>query len=534
MTYQDLLNRVDDLLLLAVPPVPGEASGCMSSYDRRSRYDPDTDTYEDWDANDDGTGYIRRLDDGTIVAFEADGPGVIWRIWSALPQSGHIRIYLDDKDTPAIDVPFIDWFERSAGEVPPLNLSELSARLSRGRNSFIPIPFSHYCRVELAPDWGCYYHFTYTRFPSGTVMPNYQERFSPQGCIALAKLDRRLYDRGDPIPDTILAEAVIPAGTTQTMWACDGAGALSYIMFNPASLSDPSEEVLRRIVLEICWDGSDHPAVLAPVGDFFGSAPGINRFHALPLSMNRYAFESRWFMPFSQGARIRIRNLSDSEQRISLRLAIEPCENADQLLRFHARWHQGVFIDTDAARFAPGHDRWPDWPILLTKGRGRFCGLHLHVYNKWTEPEKPASTWWYGQWESKSVDWWWGEGDEKLFVDGEKSPSTFGTGSEDYVGYAWAAEPPFARFEHPFACLSRMPIDGNGHTSVSRFQIADNVPFQHSFEGYLEKYKSDIWSDHGSHGKCLYAATPYWYQDANSNDAYPDISPESLWGQYHL
>lgn len=87
MTYQDLLNRVDDLRLLAVPPVPGEASGCMSSYDRRSRYDPDTDTYEDWDANDDGTGYIRRLDDGTIVAFEADGPGVIWRIWSALPQS---------------------------------------------------------------------------------------------------------------------------------------------------------------------------------------------------------------------------------------------------------------------------------------------------------------------------------------------------------------------------------------------------------------------------------------------------------------
>ena len=32
---------------------------------------------------------------------------------------------------------------------------------------------------------------------------------------------------------------------------------------------------------------------------------------------------------------------------------------------------------------------------------------------------------------------WWGEGDEKFFVDGEKFPSTFGTGSEDYFGYAW-------------------------------------------------------------------------------------------------
>ena len=79
-----------------------------------------------------------------------------------------------------------------------------------------------------------------------------------------------------------------------------------------------------------------------------------------------------------------------------------------------------------------------------------------------------------------------------------------------------------------------MPIDGNGHTSVSRFQIAENVPFQHSFEGYIEKYKSDIWSDCGSSGKCIYAATPYWYQDAGTDDAYPDIAPDDLWGQYHL
>ena len=252
MTYQDLLNRVDDLRLLSTVPMPGEVSGSMSSYDRRSRYDSDTDTYCDWAANDDGTGCIRRLEDGTIVAFESEGPGVIWRIWSALPKSGHIRIYLDDKDAPVIDVPFIDWFESSAGETPPLNLSELSARLSRGRNSFIPIPFNHYCRVELAPEWGWYYHFTYTRFPAGTVLPDYRERFSPEGCIALAELDRRLYERGDHIPDTIRAEASIPAGATQIVWTSSGSGALSYLMFDPTTLSNLSEETLRRIVLEIC------------------------------------------------------------------------------------------------------------------------------------------------------------------------------------------------------------------------------------------------------------------------------------------
>ena len=55
--------------------------------------------------------------------------------------------------------------------------------------------------------------------------------------------------------------------------------------------------------------------------------------------------------------------------------------------------------------------------MLKTEGRGRFLGVMLHVWN-------PRGG-------------WWGEGDEKFFVDGEKFPSTIGTGSEDYFGYAW-------------------------------------------------------------------------------------------------
>ncbi|MEJ7679414.1 MAG: DUF2961 domain-containing protein [Segetibacter sp.] len=64
---------------------------------------------------------------------------------------------------------------------------------------------------------------------------------------------------------------------------------------------------------------------------------------------------------------------------------------------------------------------------------------------------RKSETWWYGKWDKKTIDWWWGEGDEKFFIDGEKFPSTFGTGCEDYIGYAWSAEPPFALFESPFA-----------------------------------------------------------------------------------
>ena len=64
-----------------------------------------------------------------------------------------------------------------------------------------------------------------------------------------------------------------------------------------------------------------------------------------------------------------------------------------------------------------------DWTMLHTQGRGRFVGVELHVWN-------PKGG-------------WWGEGDEKFYIDGEKFPSTFGTGSEDYFGYAWCNPTPF-------------------------------------------------------------------------------------------
>jgi len=149
----------------------------------------------------------------------------------------------------------------------------------------------------------------------------------------------------------------------------------------------------------------------------------------------------------------------------------------------------------------------------------------MHIRNTWDVPEMPPECWWYGKWDRKTVDWWWGEGDEKFFVDGEKFPSTFGTGSEDYVGYAWAAEPPFARFDSPYAMMNLMPIDGNGDTSLARFQIADSVPFRTSFEAFIEKYKPDSWE---KNGRCLYAVTPYWYQSAGTDDDYPPITKDML------
>jgi len=525
MTYRELLGKMDNLQDLAILPNEGESGGCMSSYDRASQYDAASDRYLHWDANEDGSGYIRKTENGNIVAFECDGPGCIFRTWSALPKDGHIQIFIDQITLPVVDVPFKDFFEKQEGDIPPLNLSELSMNLSRGRNCFIPIPFQKYCRIELAPDWGAYYHFTYLRYPVGTQMPAYTERFTRDGMIALAELDRRLYDRESACNDLpfIKVRDVVNSGEEKMIHSSMGPGAIACLRFYPDGLV--GKRALSHMLIKLYWDGEVKPSVEAPIDSFFGSAPGMHPFSCLPLSMNRCVFECRFFMPYQYGVRFTLVNYNQDSQPVHFEIAQVPCAHAESLLRFHAKWHNGYYGRLSPADFAPNGQRWPDWPILLVNGPGRFCGVHLHIYNSWNKPKQDAPDWWYGKWDKKNVDWWWGEGDEKFFIDNEKFPSSFGTGSEDYIGYAWAAEPPFARFQSPFSCLNAMPIDGNGHTSVCRFQIADHIPFLKRFEGYIEKYKENVWGDDN---RCLYAALPYWYQAANTTDDYPAIRPDDL------
>ena len=131
LTYVDLVKRLYDLRDLARLPEPGETCAQWSSYDRASVYDPQQG-YVKWWANGDGNGFIRKEGD-TLVLAEMEGPGVIWRIWSAMPQEGHVRFYLDGAETPAIDLPFIGLFDRKH---PPFNRPALVHMAARGQNCY--------------------------------------------------------------------------------------------------------------------------------------------------------------------------------------------------------------------------------------------------------------------------------------------------------------------------------------------------------------------------------------------------------------
>jgi hypothetical protein len=499
LTYIDLINRLTDLERLAVLPAPGEKCVQWSSYDRKSKYDEASGKYVDWAANGDGDGIIRK-EDGKLVFAEMQGPGVIWRIWSALAKEGHVKIYLDGAEEPAVDLPFIGYFNRKNE---PFTHPALVHETARGQNCYVPIPYQKSCKIVAEKNWGAYYHFTYTTYPKGTILPTFSRKLSAGESEALNRADEALSRCGvDPAgkrpgENALLNTVVAVPGDTVTVAQLEGTAAITAIKVSMDLPESPANyDVLRELVLHIYWDGRSEASVWAPLGDFFGTAPGVNKYKSLPLGMTDEGFYCYWYMPFEKGAVIKLTNQGDKERKVTFAITHAPVAKAiEKLGRFQAKWHRDAFLPAEPER------RAIDWTMLKTQGRGRFCGVMLHVWN-------PRGS-------------WWGEGDEKFFVDGEKFPSTIGTGSEDYFGYAWSTPEFFSNCYHN----QTIHMGNKGHVSVNRWHITDNVPFQRSFEAAIEKYFPN-------ERPTLYAATVYWYQAAGQTDPYDPVPVEQRKGYW--
>jgi len=504
LTYPDLVNRLTDLKGLARLPQPGERCAQWSSYDRASRYDPRTGKYIHWDANGDGGGYIRKEGDSFVLA-EMKGPGCIWRIWSALPKEGHVRMWLDGAEKPTVDLPFRAWFDRST---PPFTREALVHTVARGWNNYTPIPYQKSCKIVADKGWGAYYQIVYSSFPKGTKLPTFRLPLSAEDEAALDRANRILLHCGpkfprDTLPDLrVERHRISVSGGGEAKIVIPGPRAIRTIRMRIDLPGGPKDRViLREHTIQIRWDGERSPSVWAPLGDFFGTAAGANPYRSLPAGLTKDGWwYCHWYMPFAKEAEITLRNDGAEPRPILLEIEhVAAGAEASRLARFHAKWHRDAFLPKEP-------ERRIDWTLLKTRGRGRFVGALLHVWN-------PRGA-------------WWGEGDEKFFVDGEKFPSTFGTGSEDYFGYAWCNP---TLFENAFHNQT-LSMNNKGHVSVNRWHIADNVPFMKSFEGCIEKYFPNS-------RPTLYAATVYWYLASDGEDPYqpaPVKERASYWDESML
>lgn len=501
-SYEDLVGTLTNLERLAELPGVGETSAEWTSRDRASTYDSGAAQYLNWQANNDGTGCVRVQPDGGIVMAEMSGPGCIWRIWSAQAGAGHVQIWLDGSNAPAVDLAFQDFFNRTC---PPFTYPGLVYTVCGGLDSYVPIPYNRSCKVVAYGAWGQYFHFNYSTFPSGVTVPTFGTNLTAAQMGALSNVNNFFQNHlgSDPAggrSGEVTVTNVYSVGPGQSAVALDyeGQGAIAGFKVHIPGLSGARDTwaALRELGVSMAWDGETNSSVWAPLGDFFGSACGYVPYTALPLGMQSNGWMyCYWYMPFASRAQINFENAGGVARQVEVVITRAPlAKPINALARFHAKWNRGVYVT--------GNGRSPDYRFLTAKGPGRFVGLAMHVYQ--TVDLSPGP--------------WWGEGDEKFFVDGESMPSWFGTGSEDYFGFAWGTPGYFSKAYHSQLLSPPGNLYAPGNRALNRFQITDNTPFQTSFEGCIEKWQ------YTNDSVTRFALLPYWYSASGSSDPYSALS----------
>ncbi|MBC8571402.1 DUF2961 domain-containing protein [Zongyangia hominis] len=512
LSYADVVSRMTDLESLAAPARAGEKCWESSAYNKKSKYNETTGHYENWGQNGDEGYDAPRSEDGGYIIAEMEGPGSIVRIWSANPQQGHIKIFIDGDPTPAVDMPFSQLF--GSGEF-PFNQSELCYDAARGKNCYVPITYNESCKVVLYEGWGMFYQVNYVSYPEDTQVEPFEMPLTSQQQNAIKAVNSvfagdmstspKSYENGNSVTTTV----TVPAGGSVNIFDAIGSGAITgmQVKINDLDMEIGEDGVakdwksLSDMTISAKWDGESNPSVWTTLGGFFSSITGLNEYESFPMGvLDDGTMYSNWYMPFESGAQLTIGNDGDEDYSITYTVNAAPLDaaKAKDLMRFHAKWVRAEDPPKN------GNEMWPDSQFLSITGTGRFVGTSLHIYKAIGTGDP-----------TYEPNWWWGEGDEKFFVDGEKFPSWFGTGCEDYFGYAWGTWKPFTQAYHsqPF---TNGGMFGIGSRLNNRFHVIDSIPFQESFNAYLEKYHRDEYAN--------WVFTNFFYLDKNGNDPYGPIS----------
>lgn len=495
ITTGSLLSEMADMKRLTKTPLSDPYKTIQFSSFDRSSVSPDQ---PGWFSNSDGFGgatapafeKVLAAPDkngvGTYLVCDVQQPGAIVRLWTA-KHTGTIRMYLDGAKDPVFNGPAEDFYwllhHKLSGGLYKKQYDEVFRQYDA---VYFPIAFQKGCRIEWTGNTKevHFYHVNLRVYQPGTLV----KTFSPADYTQYQTVWQTTYNAlKNP-------QAVSPAGALQTasialapqtrkdVLVNNGARSMDY--FSVKLKTKKPEQVLRQAVLAIYCDNAAVPQVYFPLGDFFGAAPGINPYESLPFTVKADGtMECRFPMPFKNAIRIELENQSDEAIEVTANASFSPYAwIEDQSMYFYARWKidHGIHASPNIVQ---------DVPFLMARGKGRFVGASSLLFNPSPIPTGHGN--------------WWGEGDEKIFVDDEKFPSFFGTGSEDYYNYSWSNE---KIFFHPYCGQPR--DDGpstRGFVTNFRWHIIDDIPFNKGISFAMELFS------HTEVPDMTYARGAYFY-----------------------
>ena len=490
-----LLKEMVDCEALAKYPEPYYETRQFSSYDRASVKKDSVS----WYANCDRSQFLR-VDsiDGRreFVLVDTDGPGAITRFWvtvAAYSDKGTLRFYLDNQEVPEIGGEVLGILSGHALVDAPLSasVSELTDYKQRGHNLYLPIPYAKHCKItyespsikepgEFSEE--CfYYNINYRTYAEGTSVATFSKEDIKQNAKLLADVQRKLTvsrrEIGGLQKEPML-RSVLAAGEERDM-TLSGPGAVRRL--DVKLHAGDFDQALRSTVLRISFDGNE--TVWVPVGDFFGSVNRLSPFQTFYTEVTSDSlFSCFWVMPYQKDCRIALQNVGTDEVEASLTAYTSAWKWDERSMYFGAGWTEFSHLHTRTNPDKPTTDDHFEVNFVKLTGRGVYVGDGVTLFNSLAD--------------------WWGEGDEKVYVNGEEFPSHFGTGTEDYYGYAWCMHNVFS---HPFIAEP----DGTGstqcgHVSNVRYRGLDAIPFSKSLT-----FDMEIW--HWGSTVINYAPTTFWY-----------------------
>jgi hypothetical protein len=488
ISVDDLLIEMTDRIELAKWPKHNYKLLQASSYDRKSV----SSDKKGWFANGDNSQYVRVDTTGNgieYVLMEDEGPGAIVRFWSAWHakhfSNGTLRFYLDGNLAIEGAIDEVISNNKLFGKA----FSFTSAKFFEhgnwycGHNLYFPITYGKSCRITYqkatynANDI-LYYNINYRKYDKGISVETFNGNKLDKGLVDL--VGRILLNPWDIKGTSLVEKNVIIKPRDSYNLVLTGEKCIK--KFRVKFESKLIEQELRKILVEIKFDGK--PTVWAPIGELFATSYKINTNKTwMHHTTNEAELNLSYPMPFQNEVEILFKNLSDKKITIAeVELVSDKFKWDDRSLYFHADWKKFYDVNTNNKI---------DLNYIEIDGKGKFAGDVLSLYN--------------------DSFMWWGEGDEKIYVDGEKFPSHFGTGTEDYYGYAWCS---VVKFETPF--ISQPSGDGNrspGLTVNTRWRNLDCIPFRKSY-----KMDMELW--HWGRTKMDYSPTVFWYgsKQAKSNN----------------
>ncbi|WP_152032605.1 glycoside hydrolase family 172 protein [Ereboglobus luteus] len=512
ITIKSLLDEMTDRDERARFPDPAFTCAQFSSYDRAS-VAPDK---PGWFANSDRSMFLRvERNNGRreFVMLDAKGPGAIVRFWMTFAGKdcgrGTMRIYIDGAGTPAVEGTAFDILSGSIIAGPPLaaSVSEETPYERRGHNLYFPIPYAKHCKITYESgnlredDPGAkkgdtervYYNINYRSYPAGTPVESFSKSVAQRHAAAISSAQEKLASG---------AAGLAPAGNFTGLVADLAPGASHAVTLRgPAAVASIAlrlraqnqEQALRSTMLEITFDGEQ--TVRVPVGDFFGIGYKQLRTNTYNTTTDESGLmRAAWVMPFEKNCVVTLRNLGAQTVRVTdAAVATKPWKWDARSMHFGAGWRQYTKV------LAGPHDKAVDLNYAELRGKGVYVGDNLAIFN--------------------TTYRWWGEGDEKVYVDGEKFPSHIGTGTEDYYGYAWCRPEVFTG--HPF--IAQPLGEGSFAPKLSvntRYRGLDAIPFGKSL-----RFDMELW--HWSPTRVNYAPAAFWYMLPGGRSLAPDNTADA-------